>query len=228
MEQSSLDRSVPNLRRTTEGISRRASLLTLGAAGLAAALASPFVTDAKKKGKKGKRKKKQNDTPKPDSPGPSPVTRLDAVCAGPIADAFGYGGNTRRAQTFTALSSGLLVMVQLVLKQSDGPDLDYDLRLSPVDSAGFPTNEILAQSAVANASVPVGISLVTFTFSRPFAVVSGTEYALALTRPGGGNVNWQFHVGDTCSGQMFVSANQTAPFGALDNHEFVFTTFVSS
>ena len=42
-----------------DALTRRASLLSLGAAVLAAALASPFTADAKKKGGKNKNKKKK-------------------------------------------------------------------------------------------------------------------------------------------------------------------------
>jgi hypothetical protein len=223
------DRSVKSLIPNTEGISRRASLVTLGAAGLAAALARPFVADAKKKrNKKGKRNTKRKNGQKPASPPPAPVTRLDAVCAGPAETVNGVNGDARRAQSFTALSSGSLVMAQLVLTQNAGTDVDYVLRLSPLDGFGFPTNEILAETSVANAAVPVGLSLVTFTFSRPFAVVAGTAYALVLSRPGGGNVFWHLSDGDVCPGQLFASADQTAEFLGGSNLDFIFTTFVSS
>jgi hypothetical protein len=199
------------------------------AGGLLAALPAAFVDGAA--GKKGKRKKstkKRKKTGKPALSGPAPVIRLDALCTGPAETIVGINGNARRGQVFTAQVSGLLVMAQLLLDQKAGADLDYDLRLSSVDSGGFPTNEILAQSAVAATAVPVGISLVTFTFSRPFAVVAGTRYALLLTRPGGGNIFWYMAVGDACPGNLAASANQTAEFITDTNLDYIFTTFVSS
>jgi len=49
-------------RQAAAGVSRRASLLALGAAGLAAALASPFGVEASKKGKKRCTKQKKQCT----------------------------------------------------------------------------------------------------------------------------------------------------------------------
>ena len=64
------DRSFDSLsRQTAGGISRRTSLLSLGAAGLMAALASPFTADAAQVSadKKGHKKKKKTKTqPPPD------------------------------------------------------------------------------------------------------------------------------------------------------------------
>lgn len=156
------------------------------------------------------------------------MTRLDAVCAGPVETQTGVNGNARRAQTFSALKSGALVMAQLVFDQKAGTDADYILQISPVDGFGIPTNEILAVTSLANATAPVGQSLVTFTFARPAAVVAGATYALVLSRPGGGNVFWQFSDGDVCPGQVFASKDQTAIFLGGSNLDFIFTTFVSS
>lgn len=61
-------------RRAAGGVSRRASLLTLGAAGFAAALASPFTTDAKKKDKRRASGRKSEGMGKsPRRPHPLPI-----------------------------------------------------------------------------------------------------------------------------------------------------------
>jgi hypothetical protein len=49
------DESFDTLTRQAGGVSRRASLMTLSAAGLAAILAAPFAAEAKKGGKKKKK-----------------------------------------------------------------------------------------------------------------------------------------------------------------------------
>jgi hypothetical protein len=68
--------SFDNLTQNVAGrVSRRASLATLSAAGLAAILAAPFTVEAKKGGKK--KKKKQN----PVSP-PPVATPAPDLCAG--------------------------------------------------------------------------------------------------------------------------------------------------
>jgi hypothetical protein len=76
-------------RTAAAGVTPRRSLLTLGAAGVAAALAAPYTVDAKKK--KGK-KKKQQQSPVPalvpapaPAPAPVPVPAPDR-CAPQVAE----------------------------------------------------------------------------------------------------------------------------------------------
>lgn len=54
--------AVSATRQAAAGVSRRASLLALGAAGLTAALATPFGAEASKKGKKRCNKQKKQCT----------------------------------------------------------------------------------------------------------------------------------------------------------------------
>jgi hypothetical protein len=135
-------------------------------------------------------------------------------------------GNARLAQTFTALGSGPLVRADLLIVRQLGEDGDYVLRLSPLDGAGVPTNTV-AETAVADATVPLGASIVSFFFATPFSVVAGTEYAVVLTRPEGIRFEWRFNSGDACPGTSFVSLDQTGQFSALTG-DFIFTTFVSA
>lgn len=62
------------LAQATRGISRRASLATIGATGIAAAAAAPFAADAKNKNKK-KCKKKEKTCPS-----------LEEICAPQVED----------------------------------------------------------------------------------------------------------------------------------------------
>jgi hypothetical protein len=159
-------------------------------------------------------------------------TRVDATCSG--TDLSGGGnrdGNFRIAQSFTALASGLFVTAQLPIVKEAGSDGDYVLRLSPLD-AGFPTNAVLAQTSVANANVPSGGpegAPVTFTFGTPASVVAGTQYALMLTRPGGGLLQWRGDSSNPCTGRSFFSPNQTESFQVLsEGIDLNFVTFVRS
>jgi hypothetical protein len=65
-----------------------------------------------------------------------------------------------------------------------GKDGDYVLRLSPLDGSGVPTNTVLVETAAADATVPLGESMVSFSFAAPFFVAAGTQYALVLTQRG--------------------------------------------
>ncbi len=174
--------------------------------------------------KHGKRKKNRNDK--------KAKTRADASCPGPSGDGVGLSiafADVRLAQTFTAFRSGRLLQTALQIDKSEGSFGDYVLQLGAVDTFGVPTNEVLAATTVANGSVPVGETLVPFTFAQPAAVVAGKQYALVLTRPGSDRLFWRGHFGDSCGGRSFNSGNLTVPFkGASIDLDLIFTTFVRS
>jgi hypothetical protein len=65
------------IRHAAGGVSRRTTLMTLGAAGLAA-LVGPFAADAKKGGKKKRKNKSTNIAPAPLECPPAPVNRCPA------------------------------------------------------------------------------------------------------------------------------------------------------
>jgi hypothetical protein len=202
----------------------------LGALALAALrLAEAESKRNDKRGRKQRRKRKKQQSQQPSSAALSPATRTDAACAG--AGTTGLGstdGNTRLAQTFTALSSGVLVRAELPLIKLLGTDGEYILRLSSVDDSGIPTNEVLAASAVSNLSVPDGPSIVSFAFASPPLVVAGVEYALVLTRPGSTHLQWEGDFDVSCPGGAFVSTDQTAPFVPPGSGvDLLFTTLVS-
>jgi len=213
-------------RSFTLAASRRGLLAGLtGGVFAVGALGMDHDAEARKHGKnrkrKGRKNKKQN----------RPRTRTDATCGGGSdANLGAFSGNNRLAQTFTAIRSGPLVSAQiLILKLAGDTAGDFVLRLSPVAKSGevnAPANEVLAETSFTDAALPVGESTVTFTFATPFTVVAGTEYALVLTRPGGGQFAWSGH-GDSCSGQAFVGLDQTGAF--IDTGiDLIFTTFVRS
>lgn len=175
--------------------------------------------------KRRKKRRRRDDDNQPPPP-PAPVVRVDARCFGSSDVDFGASENSRLAQTFVALSSGQLVRAEIPVDKFENAVDEWILRLSPVDAAGLPTNEILADSVVPDANVPLGdATVVAFEFASPFSVVSGTAYALVLTR--GEFFFWSKRDGDNCPGSAFFSSDQIDPFIETDG-EFVYTTFVAS
>lgn len=205
--------------------SRRSTLAALGSVLLAAAPLSRFSSrsDAKGSGRKRKRRDKRRKRKARTQPA---VVRADARCVGNSDIDFGVIENGREAQTFTALSSGALVKAELTIAKDENALDDWILRVSPVDSAGFPTSNILAETFVPDTSVPLGASAaVTFEFAKPATVTVGVTYALVLTR--GEFFRWAGRDGNPCEGQGFASSNQVAPFDRI-SVDHVFTTFVAS
>jgi hypothetical protein len=202
--------------------SRRALVALAG--GLAAAGTLPLddVADARKKGRRKKRKNRRKDRK-------GPKVQVTATC--PVSDSLGTGandGDSRVAQTFVASRSGLLVNARLPITKDLGGSGDIELRLSPVDASGIPTNEVLAVSAVTGEEVPDDGADIDFAFSTPFSVEAGDEYALVLTRPGGDGFGWFGEDGNPCSGRSFFSSDQTSPFASSGEIlDLAFTAFVS-
>lgn len=214
------------LRRSlTMAASRRAVLESLAAgvlvAGPFARLADDAAARKKSKGKKNRKNKKRKNS--------KAKTRTDARCSGPSdgSSVRPPAPGPRIAQTFAALRSGELVSAEIEA-ESPGASGDFILRLAPLDSAGLPTNIVLAESLVARAEVPAGPATVRFTFPNPASVVAGTEYALVLTRFAGDGFAWNGRNLDPCAGRSFGSADQSAPFQENEGLDLIFTTFVRS
>jgi hypothetical protein len=178
---------------------------------------------AKRKRKQRKRKNKQrkNDRPK---------TRVDAEC--PAPEVFKVGKTSpdiRLAQTFTAERSGQLIRADLLLLGDGKVEPEFTARLVPVDEAGVPTENVLAEASVSGAGVSAS-STVSFVFADPPPVVAGTVYALVLARPGSEFFSWLVRGDNSCNGRAFFSLGQNAPFQQFPDAEsdFIFTTFVRS
>jgi hypothetical protein len=215
------------LRGSFTQVASRRGLLAAASGGLLAArqiLAEEDEAAARKRGNKRKRsrdKRRKQQQPK---------TRVDSTCSGPASISFKReNGTARFAQTFTAIASGVLIRAEVDLGKDPGSEGDYILRLSPVDGEGFPTNDVLAETLVANDDVPVAFLTVPFTFADPFPVEAGKVYALVLTRLGG-QLQWDGNLNNPCSGQAFVSEDQTAPFSeaSVADSDFIITNFIRS
>jgi hypothetical protein len=229
--------SLYTLTLTSTG-SRRGILAALG--GLLAGPVGPGEegTDARRAGKAGKagkdRRKRKRRAPRAkrqQNPPPlsGPITRVDATCPINTGGFVIRTGDQRIAQTFTALRTGPLVQATIEILKGFGSTGDYILRLSAVDAAGVPTNDVLAVSVVDDSRVPDIFSALTFGFADPATVIAGTEYALVLTRPGSDQLEAIGSFGNLCAGRAFSSPSQTAPFVAdPDGFIATFATFVTS
>jgi hypothetical protein len=177
----------------------------------------------KNKQRKQRRKRNRTSTPPP----PAAAITPDAACIVASNGTSGGSEDERLAQTFTALASGPLVRADLGIEKQLGTTGIYALRLSPVDGSGVPTNQVLAETVVADSRVPDGPSTVSFSFANPAILAAGTEYALVLTRPGAFDARWQ--VMDTgCGDRIFFSFDQIQEFFPTgEGFDFIFTAFVS-
>jgi hypothetical protein len=213
-------------------VALRALAATISRRGLLAAGALLLAVDdieGKQKRKKNRQKKRRENAPQVPALPPGPVPKVAAVCTGSGESNIGGSGSIRVAQTFTALASGPLGRVDVLLTKLVGSLGEYILQVGSVDAFGVPTNEVLAATAVANLTVPNGRSTVTFTFGNPATVAAGVQYALVLSRPDSTHLQWQGQEGDVCAGRAFASPSQTAEFIAAGvDFDLVFTAFARS
>jgi hypothetical protein len=156
--------------------------------------------------------KRHGDTVGPCPSGPTPPRSVLAYqCPGPKNSAYSGSGTERLAQTFTAERSGSLRQIQFSVNKKPGTSGDYLVQLLKV-VGGKPSHsplDVLAAITVPDAAVATSSdATVTATFADT-ALVAGTEYAVALSRPGVGlaeiTVNTQKGDGGACSGQLFIA-----------------------
>lgn len=90
------------------------------------------------------------------------------------------------AQVFRTTRGGRLSRVQIHIDKPNGSAGDYVVQVLRVDNSDTPLHaplNILAATAVADADVPVGESLLTANFSGP-RLEAQTDYAAAVGRVG--------------------------------------------
>src|SRR5215217_7495117 len=184
--------------------------------------------ESKKKGKKGKvtlchqgrtitvaksavkGHKKHGDTVGPCQVAPS-GSLLTYQCSGPKNSLVVGDGSIRFAQTFTAERNGSLRQIQFSVNKKPGTTGDYVVQLLRV-IAGKPSHspvDVLATVTVPDAAVAAsGEATLTATFTGP-ALVAGTEYAAAFSRPGAAlgeaAVNTISVGGSACGGKLFLA-----------------------
>jgi hypothetical protein len=150
---------------------------------------------------------------------------LDANCPGPADTTVLTGANGRRAQTFTAQTTGTLVRGELEVNKEPSSTGDYVMQIVTTDGAGAPTNTVLASTTIPNASVPNNVSTVAGIFDPPASVVAGQNYAILLTRSS------PFHVsernGNDCPGREFLSTSSSGPWTPEpETFDLIFAVFV--
>jgi hypothetical protein len=215
-------------RRSLPAARTRRGIFAVLGGGLLAAGPLTLGGDEVLSRKRGKRKKRRKNQRKNQQDKQHAQVRIDVTCPGSEVTFRGSSsGDDRMAQTFTATASGPLVKAQLLIGKDPGTMGDFVARLQPVNDAGSPVEEVLAEATVANAAVPED-GFVDFAFAPPFSVVAGVAYALVLTRPGGDRFFWSTEAG-SCGGRSFLAFGQTAPFERIggDSHHAL-TTFVKS
>jgi hypothetical protein len=152
---------------------------------------------------------------------------LDANCPGPASYAVSTGGDSRFAQTFAVQTTGSLVRGEVEIEKGGNPGGNWVMQMLATDAIGNPTNTVLASTTIADASVPSGRSRLAGSFSSPPGVEAGRQYALAITRPGAGQLKVWGRNDNLCLGDQFLSYGPSAPWGyfiyGLDN---VFAVYV--
>jgi hypothetical protein len=153
---------------------------------------------------------------------------LDASCPGPPSSSGNTATDARRAQTFTAQTSGSLVRGEVEINKPAGFSLgDFVMQIVAVDAFGFPTNTVLASTTIPNASVPSGDSRIAGDFAAPASVLAGERYALLITRPGGSDFLIRDRSGNPCPGQEFLSLSLDGEWILEADFDLVFAVFVA-
>ena len=218
------------LARSMSAASSRRGFGRVLAGGGLGALSGASVTglnvDAKRKhGKKRTKKRRRGrGTGSATTPPPPLGPVLTYQCSAPGLRNPG-SGSIRFAQTFTAERSGPLRQIQFSVDKPAGTTSDYVVQLLEV-VGGKPSHsaiDVLVSVTVPDADVATSSdTTVTATFNGP-ALVAGTEYAAAFSRPGsglGGAVPYITLGDSTCSGKLFV-ADGAGPFNEAFNQDLL-------
>jgi hypothetical protein len=150
----------------------------------------------------------------------------DASCAGPVTGPVSSEVDNRWAENFTALHTGRLVRGETEITKT-GAEGDFVMQILATDSAGDPTNNVLASTTIPDASVPTGDSRIAGIFATPANVVAGQRYAFVITRPGAEFTFRDANNNPCPDGAEYRSISQTAPWGGADTCcDLVFALFV--
>jgi hypothetical protein len=167
--------------------------------------------DAKGKKKRKKKRKKpqapQSPPAPPASPPPPsvPVARADASCI--VTNPAGNGaGAAQVAQTFAAIRTGQLTSASIQLRVN-GAGMDFDIEIWTVDENDLP-DTFIAGTVITN--VPAtgfpGPRQLTATFPSPAPVVSGTRYAIVITK--GDNADFNVSSTNPCTDGRYLSRGE--------------------
>jgi hypothetical protein len=185
-------------------------ILTGGGLGTLTSALTLVDADARAKHGRKKKKKRRRDVGPPVTPPPG--TLLTYQCPGPKNSTVSGNGDYRFAQTFVAERSGSLRQIQFGVEKRAGTAGDYVVQLLKV-VAGKPSHnpvDVLATAIVPDAAVATSDdATLTAAFAGP-ALVAGTEYAAAFSRPGVAfadvKVITRNDGGGACGGQLFLAS----------------------
>src|SRR5262249_23614464 len=90
---------------------------------------------------------------------------------------------------------------------------------------GTPTNNVLASTTIASASVPDGDSRIVGLFASPASVVAGQQFGLLIARTGD-SYTLRDRDDNPCPGQEFFSASGGPFMDERPAFDFVFPVFV--
>ena len=157
------------------------------------------------------------------APSASAEETLAASCEPPRE--FASSGWDYGAHGFTPQLSGSLTRAEVDIHKA-APNAGYLVEIRTVDGLGIPTDTVLATATVANASVPVGDSLVSASFPNPATVAASQEYALVVYLGGDVAGGVGYRTGDPCPGITAFSqvAGAWDDFSTLDMLFRVFVT----
>ena len=125
-------------------------------------------------------------------------------------------GVNQVAQVFTAGITGQLDTIDFRISSFSptGPDLTMTIKAT---SGGLPTGAGLATSTVARSATSGTTAWVTFTFSSPITVVSGTQYAIVLSTTATTGNGYSTEVGSTSlysGGNAYLSNSSGSSWGS--------------
>jgi hypothetical protein len=145
---------------------------------------------------------------------PARAAVVEASCPGPENSLVELSGDAREAQVFRTTHTGTVVGASIVIdKESSGGDFQVQI-LSAGLTTQLPINTVLGSATISDATVPIGTS--TQTVSLNARVLRNRNYALVVTRPGGGLANLGERDNNPCPGREAFSPGQNAPWSAGD------------
>ena len=166
------------------------------------------------------------------APGGASAILADASCPGPSdAAPLGYAGDRAEAQTFAAVHTGALQRATVTINNL-ASDTNFVVQILATDSNGTPVNGALASATVQNGSVPVGPATLDVTFTPGANVVAGSQYAVAISRPGANFIlpTWQIQTRTpaSCPGSSFFNTGPNQGWAAEPaDLDLIFQTFVN-
>ena len=134
----------------------------------------------------------------------SNITAFNGVDQSYATGSSGYAayGVNWGAQTFTAGMSGNLTSCTINIKKQGNPAGNMTVGLYATNS-NLPTGAVLATKSLVADSLTTSYADTSFVFASPYALTSGTVYALVLSATSGDASNyvlWQYNVSDGYAG----------------------------